>query len=169
MISPIPPVGDLGSSAPSGSDGVEALRLSLCRSAALLLRLGSNFLVSNVELFSVGLIRRARRISTGKSATPIMRLPMVPSRADAPPEIGSQGPSSESYSLGRYLWFISTNAALMEREEDYNLRVLKSSRPSSPNVAAANALSRMLVRFTRQTAARLGASAHRRESIPSMS
>lgn len=45
----------------------------------------------------------ALKISIGKSATPIPRLAMVPSRADAPPEIGSHGPSSVSYSRGRYL------------------------------------------------------------------
>ena len=45
----------------------------------------------------------ALKISIGKSATPMPRLAMVPSRADAPPEMGSQGPSSVSYSRGRYL------------------------------------------------------------------
>ena len=57
--------------------------------------------------FSDGLDLRALTISTGKSANPIMRLPMVPRSAEAPPEIGSQGPSSESYSLGRYLVRVS--------------------------------------------------------------
>lgn len=52
---------------------------------------------------SAGLDLMALKISTGKSAKPIVRLPMVPSNAEAPPEIGSQGPSSESYSMGRYL------------------------------------------------------------------
>lgn len=42
--------------------------------------------------------------STGKSATPIDRLAIVPKSAEAPPEIGSQGPLSVSYSRGRYLY-----------------------------------------------------------------
>lgn len=41
------------------------------------------------------------KISIGKSATPIVRLATVPNNADAPPEMGSQGPSSVSYSRGR--------------------------------------------------------------------
>jgi hypothetical protein len=41
------------------------------------------------------------KISIGKSAIPIVRLAMVPSNAEAPPEIGSHGPSSVSYSRGR--------------------------------------------------------------------
>lgn len=43
----------------------------------------------------------ALNISTGKSATPMVRLAKVPNRAEAPPEIGSHGPSSVSYSRGR--------------------------------------------------------------------
>lgn len=43
----------------------------------------------------------ALKISIGKSATPIVMLLIVPSKAEAPPEIGSQGPSSVSYSFGR--------------------------------------------------------------------
>ena len=39
--------------------------------------------------------------SMGRSATPIIILLMVPTSADAPPEIGSQGPSSLSYSFER--------------------------------------------------------------------
>jgi hypothetical protein len=62
---------------------------------------GSSF--SSLSFSSFFLSRTSLTISTGKSATPIIRLPMVPSRADAPPEMGSQGPSSTSYSLGRYL------------------------------------------------------------------
>lgn len=50
---------------------------------------------------SAGLTFIALKISTGKSAHPIMRLPKVPSIADAPPDMGSQGPSSVSYSRGR--------------------------------------------------------------------
>lgn len=42
--------------------------------------------------------------STGKSATPIDRLAIVPKSAEAPPEMGSQGPLSVSYSRGRYLY-----------------------------------------------------------------
>lgn len=53
--------------------------------------------------FSEGLMRRAFNNSIGKSATPIIILPMVPMIADAPPVIGSHGPSSVSYSRGRYL------------------------------------------------------------------
>ena len=41
------------------------------------------------------------KISIGKSATPMVRLAMVPNRADAPPDIGSHGPSSVSYSRDR--------------------------------------------------------------------
>lgn len=44
---------------------------------------------------------KALNISTGKSATPIVRLANVPMSAEAPPEIGSHGPSSVSYSRGR--------------------------------------------------------------------
>ena len=44
---------------------------------------------------------KALNISIGKSATPIIILPIVPSSADAPPEMGSHGPSSVSYSRGR--------------------------------------------------------------------
>lgn len=46
---------------------------------------------------------KARRIPLGIAATPITRLPKVPIRAEAPPDMGSHGPSSRSYSLGRYL------------------------------------------------------------------
>lgn len=46
---------------------------------------------------------RALDMSTGVSANPIIILAIVPSRAEAPPEMGSQGPSSGSYSRGRYL------------------------------------------------------------------
>jgi hypothetical protein len=59
--------------------------------------------------FSVGLDRTALKTSTGKSAKPIARLLMVPISAEAPPEIGSHGPSSESYSTGRYLIKTSVN------------------------------------------------------------
>lgn len=54
-----------------------------------------------------GLILRALNISTGKSANPIIRLPRVPRSAEAPPDMGSHGPSSESYSRGRYLALVS--------------------------------------------------------------
>lgn len=50
---------------------------------------------------SFTLPRNALNISTGKSATPIVRLARVPKRAEAPPEMGSHGPSSVSYSRGR--------------------------------------------------------------------
>ena len=62
---------------------------------------------SESTLFSDGFVLRARNISTGKSANPIMRLPIVPRSAEAPPDIGSHGPSSESYSRGRYLETVS--------------------------------------------------------------
>jgi len=45
----------------------------------------------------------ALKISMGKSATPMVKLAIVPISAEAPPDIGSQGPSSVSYSIGRYL------------------------------------------------------------------
>jgi len=45
----------------------------------------------------------ALKISIGKSATPMVKLAIVPINAEAPPDIGSQGPSSVSYSFGRYL------------------------------------------------------------------
>ena len=43
-------------------------------------------------------------ISTGISAMPTIKLLRVPRRAEAAPLIGSHGPSSESYSHGRYLY-----------------------------------------------------------------
>lgn len=52
---------------------------------------------------SSGLDLKALNTSTGKSATPIVKLAIVPRSAEAPPEIGSQGPSSVSYSRARYL------------------------------------------------------------------
>lgn len=65
---------------------------------------GEMFIPSSVDCNS-SVLRgfNAFRISTGKSATPIIRLLIVPINADAPPVIGSQGPSSASYSRGRYL------------------------------------------------------------------
>lgn len=59
---------------------------------------------SRAAVFDVGLGLKALSNSTGKSATPIDRLAIVPKSAEAPPEIGSQGPSSVSYSRGRYLY-----------------------------------------------------------------
>lgn len=114
--------------------------------------------------FSDGLIFIAFKISTGKSAKPIMRLPNVPSSADAPPEIGSQGPSSASYSRGRYL----VSSAYENEDADmysYNFKLLESSMPSLAKTVAAKALSLMVVRLTRQTAARLGATKQRIVSI----
>lgn len=52
----------------------------------------------------------ALKISIGKSATPMVKLANVPIKAEAPPDIGSQGPSSVSYSFGRYLHKISRNS-----------------------------------------------------------
>lgn len=52
----------------------------------------------------VGLGLKTLSNSTGKSATPMDRLAIVPKSAEAPPEIGSQGPLSVSYSRGRYLY-----------------------------------------------------------------
>jgi len=51
----------------------------------------------------VDLTFKARMIPVGIAAAPIIRLAKVPRRAEAPPEIGSHGPSSRSYSFGRYL------------------------------------------------------------------
>ena len=56
---------------------------------------------------SDGLTFKAFNTSTGISAKPIIMLPMVPRRAAVAPDIGSQGPSSESYSRGRYLKKVS--------------------------------------------------------------
>lgn len=56
---------------------------------------------SSVEIDCWGFALKALKISTGKSATPMVRLAIVPRSADAPPEIGSHGPSSVSYSRGR--------------------------------------------------------------------
>jgi hypothetical protein len=42
----------------------------------------------------VGFAFKALNISTGKSATPIVKLASVPKRAEAPPEKGPHGPSS---------------------------------------------------------------------------
>jgi hypothetical protein len=50
---------------------------------------------------SLGFALNALKISTGKSAIPIERLAIVPNKADAPPVMGSHGPSSVSYSRGR--------------------------------------------------------------------
>lgn len=55
-----------------------------------------------------GCIFKSLRVSIGKSATPIIICVAVPIRAVAPPEIGSQGPSSVSYSRGRHLYLVST-------------------------------------------------------------
>jgi len=52
---------------------------------------------------AVDLDLKALKISRGKSATPIVKLAIVPNSAEAPPEMGSQGPSSVSYSRERYL------------------------------------------------------------------
>jgi hypothetical protein len=46
---------------------------------------------------------RVRSISAGISATPIATSAMLPKIAVAPPVTGSMGPSSKSYSRGRYL------------------------------------------------------------------
>src|SRR5437016_6929344 len=51
----------------------------------------------------------------------------------------------------------------------YNFRSLKLTSPSFPKTVAAKALSLMLVRLTRQTAVRLGESAHRKMSKSSLS
>lgn len=51
----------------------------------------------------VFLLLKALKNSTGKSATPMLRLAIVPNSAEAPPDIGSHGPPSVSYSRERYL------------------------------------------------------------------
>lgn len=63
------------------------------------LALSFPFLVSGWMLSSL-------RVSMGKSATPIIICVAVPTRADAAPERGSQGPSSVSYSRGRNLLYL---------------------------------------------------------------
>src|SRR5947209_4992009 len=63
--------------------------------------LGERFPLSCASQASFEDFLSARTISTGKSAMPIVKLPIVPSNAAAPPEIGSHGPSSVSYSRGR--------------------------------------------------------------------
>lgn len=91
----------------SSPDEVEEfIRVFSVEPEALFCRIFSWLGFSDVLAFS------AFRISTGKSTAPIMRLPMVPSNADAPPEIGSQGPSSISYSRGRYLNNVSVSLQL---------------------------------------------------------
>lgn len=50
-----------------------------------------------------GWMFNALSVELGMSAMPIAMLPIVPTSAAAPPEIGSIGPSSRSYSQGRYL------------------------------------------------------------------
>lgn len=60
------------------------------------------------RMFSAGecgecLMCSALSISMGRSATPIIMLPTVPMIAEVAPVMGSQGPSSVSYSRGRYL------------------------------------------------------------------
>lgn len=59
------------------------------------LDLESNRGVSPGLGLSAGFGFMALKISTGKSAKPIARLPRVPISAEAPPEIGSHGPSSD--------------------------------------------------------------------------
>ena len=117
---------------------------------------------------TAGLIFSKCSTSIGKSATPIIKLPIVPRRADVAPLIGSQGPSSESYSLGRYLAVLDKILWRL-REVTYNLRSLKSSRRWLPRAVAANALNLILVRLTRHTAARVGTTAHLKLSTPSFS
>lgn len=71
----------------------------------------------------------ALKISIGKSATPMPRLAIVPSKADAPPEIGSQGPSSVSYSLGRYLFW-----SVIGRHQGLKcLTILNHQNPAVPH------------------------------------
>ena len=56
-----------------------------------------------VGLLESGWMLSLLRVSAGKSAMPIIIVVMVPIIAEAPPVTGSQGPSSVSYSRGRYL------------------------------------------------------------------
>ena len=93
---------------------LQPMRLQLERHPirSLVQGLGSNFrqrhVPSELALFSDGFVLSALNISTGKSANPIIRLPRVPRSAEAPPDMGSHGPSSESYSRGRYLVKVSS-------------------------------------------------------------
>lgn len=79
--------------------------------------------------------------STGKSATPMVKLVIVPASADAPPDIGSQGPESVSYLRGRYLYSYSSTSNLFGGS--YNLRSEKFKRPSLERTVAASALRRV--------------------------
>lgn len=88
---------------PLAEDGPEPEGVSspeLCRSAPFVL---VELVLGIVSARFMLVFLTALNISMGKSATPMPRLAMVPNNADAPPEIGSQGPSSVSYSRGRYL------------------------------------------------------------------
>lgn len=109
-----------------------------------------------------GWILSALSVSIGRSAMPIIMLPRVPIRAPAPPVIGSQGPSSVSYSRGRYLKYVSislSRVGLWFRA--HSLRSPNDKIFCSFKTQATAALSLMLVRFTRQTAARSGNTEHR--------
>jgi hypothetical protein len=85
------------------TDGVALLAAPLegdelpVRSLLVAFGFGFSFLLS-------GWIFRSFKVSMGKSATPIIIWVAVPMIAVAPPEIGSQGPSSASYSRDRNLY-----------------------------------------------------------------
>ena len=66
-----------------------------------------DFLSLIAALTASGWILSAFKVSIGKSATPKSMLPMVLMIAPPPPVMGSQGPSSISYSFGRYLNHVS--------------------------------------------------------------
>jgi len=90
----VPSKYDFGSSVSSGARSIESVREGPWG-------VESSLALSLLSLKVSCLFRTFLKISIGKSATPMERLAMVPRRADAPPEIGSHGPSSVSYSRGR--------------------------------------------------------------------
>ena len=78
---------------------VETLSEEVCAEGAVGVFVPLRFL-SCISFSSPWAVLKDFKISTGKSAIPMERFPKVPIRAAAPPEIGSQGPSSVSYSRG---------------------------------------------------------------------
>jgi hypothetical protein len=97
-----------------GSAGVEAL---------------DDALAFPLPLFTSGCMLSSLRVSIGKSATPIIICVAVPTIAVAPPVMGSHGPSSVSYSRGRYLSKLAYSSVVLFRMA-YNLRSLKLSSPA---------------------------------------
>lgn len=93
--------GDNLSSSTLEATGKDCLRETLDISDVL--ERGDACISLSAAEFGEGLMCSARSISVGRSATPIIMLPTVPMIAEVAPVMGSHGPSSASYSRGRYL------------------------------------------------------------------